>query len=107
MVAAAADTSNRHRAGGHRDSLVWGERNSKVTGAEPGCAEPSTFLRRDSAYSVHRRSQKDGRVCQPDMGQTTGVDHGGDHRGAQCQILAGFLWHHELVYETRWLMSDF
>src|SRR6185503_17866802 len=50
---------------------------------EPGDPEPAAAVRGLPAGDVHERPAQDGTIRQPAVGESAGVDGGGDHRRAE------------------------
>ena len=56
---------------------------------QPGHPEPATLFRRRTPGAVYERPAQDGRIRQPAMAENPGVDHGRDHRAAECVSFGG------------------
>ena len=56
------DARDRHRAGGHRDDLVWRGGNGEAFDPQPGRARACAAVLHRAAGDVHRRPPQDGRA---------------------------------------------
>ena len=81
---AASDHANAcDYPGRGRDLALRGTIDSVAAAAEPGDHQHAASLRRHPAGALYRRQAADGRVRQPDLGQASGMEHGGRYPGAE------------------------